>query len=262
MPEGPEVYVMTANFKKRFPINTKLIDIKILHQRYENIPQDFIDTFPTSIKEIYSRGKKSIINFGEWSMLVSYGMSGHWETRKNKHAQLHFKFENSDYYWVSSRSLPTCVIQFLKRNELVVELNKLGLDIISDQPSQKQILQVYGNSRRNISAFLLDQTKFSGIGNYIRAVVLYRCGISPHRTVNDLAKAEMVLIWETSKQVAKEAIAAKGMGIRDYKDENGDIVGVDFDITPYNCEMDSLGNPVISETIGGRTIWWVPNMQN
>ena len=262
MPEGPEVYVMTVKFKKRFPPGSKLLKIIPLHTRYENIPKRFIDITPLTIKKIYTRGKKSIINFGEWSLLVSYGMSGHWEINKGKYSQLHFKFDRGDYYWVSSRNLPICSVQFLKKDELERELDKLGLDIIRDNPLPNDILAVYGKCRRRIATFLLDQTKFSGIGNYIRAVVLYRCGISPHRTVDSLCPEELILIWDIAKQVSKEAISAKGMGIRDYKDENGNVVGINFDITPYNCEYDSLGNSVIAETIEGRTIWWVREMQN
>jgi len=91
---------------------------------------------------------------------------------------------------------------------------------------------------------------------------LYRCKISPHRTVDTLDDGEKWLIWDTAKTVAREAIGAKGMGMRDYKDEDGNVVGVNFDITPYGMKEDSFGNPVISESIGGRQTWWVPAVQS
>jgi formamidopyrimidine-DNA glycosylase len=107
----------------------------------------------------------------------------------------------------------------------------------------------------------MNQSYFCGIGNYVKAVVLYRCEISPHRKVSDLDDEEKWNIWETSKEVAQEAILAKGMGMRDYRDEDGEIVGVAFDITPYNCKQDKKGNPVKAESIAGRTTWWVPVIQ-
>jgi formamidopyrimidine-DNA glycosylase len=149
----------------------------------------------------------------------------------------------------------------LTHPQLISELDKLGLDIIRDDPDPEKVLAVYGNSRKNICAFIMEQNKFCGIGNYIKAVVLYRCGISPHRKVHELDDGQRWLIWETAKEVAEEAVAAKGMGMRDYKDENGKKVGVSFDITPYNMKKDNHGNKVTAEDIAGRTTWWVPAVQ-
>lgn len=264
MPEGPEVYVMTQKFKKRFPPGHSLTCIKVMHERYNDIPRAFLNSFPLKIIDIKSRGKKTIVQFKNWCLLVSYGMTGHWEVKNNKFAQLKFTFKSlkgfaNSYYWTSSRSLPTCIVEFLTNAQLA-KLD-LGLDIIHDNPSPEEVLNVYGYSKRNVCAFLMDQQKFSGIGNYIKAVILYRCKVSPHRKVNELDDGEKWLLWETAKQVAREAIAAKGMGIRDYKDEHGLVVGVSFDITPYNKIEDKFGNKVISEIIAGRQTWWVPEVQ-
>nr|QBK87414.1 MAG: formamidopyrimidine-DNA glycosylase [Marseillevirus LCMAC201] len=267
-PEGPEVYVMTQRMYSRFPSGTILVQIEILNERYSDIPADFLKKLPLKIIDITSKGKKTIVKFNKKRvLLISYGMSGHWETSPSKHAQLEFTFATpvglqSKYYWVSSRSLPTCVVRFLDYATLNSELDKLGLDIIHDDPDPEVVIDVYGKTRKNICAFMMDQTKFAGIGNYIKAVVLYRCEISPHRKTNELDDCEKWLIWETAQEVASEAISAKGMGIRDYKDESGKRVGVAFDITPYNKKKDSKGNTVVTEYIAGRTTWWVPAVQH
>ncbi len=295
MPEAPESYVMSQRFRHRFPPGHCLSKITALADRYKKgsdaIPAKFIKALPLKITDVTSKGKKTIVKFNKgWSLLASYGMSGHWEisqsdggglgnakrslrgesegfTRTPSYAQLEFTFANpaglkNKYYWVSSRSLPTCVVQFLTHPQLCSELDKLGLDIIRDDPDPEQVLEAYGNSRKNICAFIMEQNKFCGIGNYIKAVVLYRCGISPHCKVHELDDGQRWLIWETAKEVAEEAVAAKGMGMRDYKDENGKKVGVSFDITPYNMKKDYYGNKVTAEDIAGRTTWWVPAIQN
>ena len=41
----------------------------------------------------------------------------------------------------------------------------------------------------------------------------------------------------------------------------GKVVGVAFDITPYNCKKDTYGNLVTVENIAGRMTWWVPKVQ-
>lgn len=272
MPEAAEVYVMSKKLRNRFPPGHKLTRIKALNKRYtetkDRIPTAFQKSLPLTITEVTSKGKKTIVTFDKgWGLLISYGMSGHWEVQKGKYAQLEFTFTNpagmrNKYYWVSSRSLPTCVVQFLKHTELDAELDKLGLDIIKDDPTPEEVLDVYGTSKKNVCAFIMEQNKFCGIGNYVKACVLYRCGISPHRKVYELSDGDKWLIWETAKEVAHEAIAAEGMGVRDYKNEDGEPVGVNFDITPYNMKHDPDGNEVISENIAGRTTWWVPAVQN
>nr|QBK87803.1 MAG: formamidopyrimidine-DNA glycosylase [Marseillevirus LCMAC202] len=263
-PEAPEVYVMSQRMCARFPSGSNLVKVTALNDRYKGIPAGFLKKLPLKITDITSKGKKTIVRFNkQYALLISYGMSGHWETASSKHAQLEFIFANpagfrTNYYWVSSRSLPTCVVQFLNHAVLQTELDKLGLDIVRDDPDPETVLGVYGKTRKNICAFMMDQNKFTGIGNYVKAVVLYRCGVSPHRKTNELDDGEKWLIWETAKEVAAEAIAAKGMGIRDY---NGKKVGVAFDITPYNKKKDKKGHLVVAEDIAGRTTWWVPAVQ-
>ena len=270
-PEGPEVYVMSQRIRSRFPPGHRLMSVVAVNDRYRKgrdvIPAEFLKKLPLKITDITSKGKKTIVKFNKnWAFLISYGMSGHWETSTSKHAQLELTFANpsgfrNKYYWVSSRSLPTCVVQFLDHDTLQSELDKLGLDIVRDDPDPEAVLEVYGKSCKNICAFMMEQNKFAGIGNYIKAVVLYRCGISPHHKLNELDDGEKWLIWDTAKEVAAEAIAARGMGMRDYKDENGKTVGVAFDITPYSKKKDKHGNPVVAEDIAGRTTWWVPAVQ-
>ncbi len=264
-PEGPEVYVMTQKLHRRFPPGHILQSIEPIGDRYKDtIPKEFLASLPLKITKITSKGKKTIVKFQkQWSLLISYGMSGHWQLKKNKYAQLRFTFssvkgDESCYYWTSSRSLPTCVVQFLRHTELATEIEKLGYDIIRDDPTPEDVLGLYTGIRKNICAFMMEQDKFCGIGNYVKAAVLYRCEISPHRKVHQLDDGEKWLIWEYAKEVANEAIAAKGMGI---SDENGVVVGVAFDITPYNCKKDKHGNPSTAENIAGRMTWWVPKVQ-
>lgn len=269
MPEGPEVYVMSERFRKRHPVGTKVTAVIPLAERYRNqdaIPEDFLSSLPLTIQEVKSKGKKTIVDLGDWKLLISYGMSGHWEFKTSKQAQLEFRFKYQretvgSYFWVSSRSLPTCVVKFLTPEELESQLSKLGWDIVHDNPTPEEVLDAYGTTRKNVCAFLMEQDKFCGIGNYIKAVILYRCSISPHRKIHELDDGEKWLLWETATEVAREAIRARGMGMRDYKDEDGKVMGVSFDITPYNKKKDKMGNKVVFEDIAGRRTWWVPAVQ-
>jgi formamidopyrimidine-DNA glycosylase len=149
----------------------------------------------------------------------------------------------------------------LREPEAIAAIDKLGFDVLRDEISEQTIVGLFGSTTKNICAWMMEQDKIAGIGNYIKAVTLYRCKISPHRRVCDLTDQEKIQIWKMAKAVAKEAVAAEGMGIRDYRDESGTVVGVAFDITPYGCKKDQEGRNVLAETIAGRTTWWVPTVQ-
>lgn len=188
-------------------------------------------------------------------------MTGHWTVCKHKYSQLEFIFNTGSYFWTTTRNLTTCLIEFLSLKVIQDKLNKLGIDILSN-PKITNIFNVYPpTSRKNICSFLMDQKYFAGIGNYLKAVILYRCRISPYRQVKDITEEEKWNIWVTTKIVAKEAIKKRGMGMRDYKDENGNKIGVAFDITPYRMKYDKEGYLVLCEKIAGRTTWWVPEKQ-
>lgn len=256
-PEGPEVYVMTKKFEERIPCGSTLIKLDALCKRYSSIPAGFTTSFPLVVQEITSKGKKTIVKFDkDWSLLISYGMTGQWDTDRNGSAQLEFTFRTPKkatrlYYWTSSRNLSTCTIQFLSHSQLENCVAKLGLDIILDDPDRDTILEAYGKSKKNVCAFIMDQTRFCGIGNYIKAVTLYRCRVSPHSKINELDEKTKLLIWRVAKKVAMEAVAAN-------RGANHNLEG--FDMTPYNMTHDKHGNLVIAEDIAGRTTWWVPAM--
>jgi DNA-formamidopyrimidine glycosylase len=71
------------------------------------------------------------------------------------------------------------------------------------------------NLSREIGAVLLDQTVAAGIGNYLRADILFVCGLSPFRTVADLTSDELLRLCQVIPQIARRAYETGGVSVTD-----------------------------------------------
>ncbi len=71
------------------------------------------------------------------------------------------------------------------------------------------------HSRREIGVALLDQRICAGIGNYIRAEVLFFCGINPFTLIKDLTDSELQCLGEQIPLVGSRALAQPGVSVPD-----------------------------------------------
>jgi endonuclease VIII-like 1 len=78
-------------------------------------------------------------------------------------------------------------------------------------------------AKRDISEVLLEQKYFNGIGNYLRAEILYRAKILPSRNSYDILSDSnnFQVISNLCKSVAEEAIYLGGGQIKNWKNPFG-----------------------------------------
>ena len=119
---------------------------------------------------------------------------------------------------------------------------------------------------KKIGIVLLNQKVISGIGNYLRADVLWLSKISPFRKVNNLSDLEIKNLYNNSKILT--------WGDYDYNNAvKMDIIkkstkipsDYDRDFFVYYSDKDIYGNPVIKEELyegnQKRFIYWVKEIQ-
>ena len=68
---------------------------------------------------------------------------------------------------------------------------------------------------RTVGAALLDQTLVAGIGNYLRAEILYACRIDPWRKVADLSDADVACLATTIPSLSARAYQTDGRTVND-----------------------------------------------
>jgi formamidopyrimidine-DNA glycosylase len=108
----------------------------------------------------------------------------------------------------------------------------------------------------------MDQRVLAGIGNYLKAEVLYHSRVSPWRKVKDLADEEVVDLHDNAVRLINLSYNMGGATIQNYRqpDDSGGLYSRRFAV--YGQEADPHGNAVIREkTPEGRTTHWVPELQ-
>ncbi|HEX8236242.1 MAG TPA: DNA-formamidopyrimidine glycosylase family protein [Abditibacteriaceae bacterium] len=61
------------------------------------------------------------------------------------------------------------------------------------------------HAERTVGAALLDQTIVAGLGNYLRAEILFKCRINPWKCVRDLSEAEVTKLCRAVPQITRRA---------------------------------------------------------
>lgn len=108
---------------------------------------------------------------------------------------------------------------------------------------------------KNIGEFLMEQKYVSGIGNYLRAEILYRCKISPFRELKDITETEKKTLYKVIIDTIYESYIKQGP-------KNGYIETGDFYLYCYERSEDDYGNPIYKESDSkNRTIHYCPNVQ-
>ena len=100
----------------------------------------------------------------------------------------------------------------------IENLSTLGPDILPYNgtfDSAEFARRLSRHPEREIGAALLDQRICAGIGNYIRAEVLFFCGINPFILVKDLTGIQHSCLNQTIPLVGARALAQPGVSVSD-----------------------------------------------
>ena len=267
MPEGPELKVLCDGLKNILE-NNILSDIEILSGRYllpEKKPQlldDLISLLPLKIKEINVKGKLLyFILENNWVILNTMGMSGSWTKVFRKHCHIEFTYNDTDKIWFCDpRRFGT--IKILKDTTMLEEkLNSLGPDLLSSNISTDYFIQrMKKHKKKNITKVLMNQSIFSGCGNYIKSESLYRSGISPHNNIENISDTRLENLLIELQSVMSESYLSQGATISTFYNVQNQKGGFTFQV--YGRNKDENGNHIIKEkTPDGRTSHWVKEIQ-
>ena len=285
MPEKAEIAIMSDQLQSKLVGNKCSQMIMLPKSRYwreklysscEMPYQDFgthrlynINSDCTMIK---SRGKKIIIEFNtpintQFRMVSSCGMDGRWSWEHGKHTCLILIFDTFCAYYddVTNKGLfSICLYPSLEHEHIFKEV---GPDLMTEEVTHdiyKMIITSVRIRNMKIMLFMMEQKYMSGIGNWLRADILYKCRINPHRILCSLSEQDIYNLFYYSKLTIWEAYQNNGLTIQDYLSPDGKN-GVHKCLC-YGRNFDDNGFQIIKEKDGpeghkGRTIHWCPQMQ-
>ena len=211
-----------------------------------------------------------------WYIYNTLGMTGQYSTKKDKYCALEFNFQknknlkNTDkvlnikkkLYFRDIRNFGT--IKFINDlTEFNFELNKLGPDLLDNDTTLIIFMdRIKKHKNKNITQVLMNQSIFSGIGNYIKSESLYKAKISPHNIIDDISDERLKELFNNIKQTMNDSYTIQFSNDKSYYNflsGKGDFYKM---LKVYRKDYDIDGNIIISEkTLDGRTTHWVKSVQ-
>jgi formamidopyrimidine-DNA glycosylase len=272
MPELPEVARTVLNLNQA--MKGEILEDVIVHSgRYAKHGDPaglggFREDLPAKIENITFQGKLIIFEFTsycsgkKWWAWNTLGMGGGWRNDKVKHSHVEFRTKSGSVFFTDIRNFGTLKftddIEETDRKKRTIGPNHLN-DEIPDSLFKERLMK-YPN--RTMPEVLMNQSLIGGIGNYIKAEVLYIAGISPHRLVGSLGDDEFSTLNKATLNVIRSSYARRGATISTYKDIDGEEGDFKFYFRVYGRSTCENGFPVVRETTKDkRTTHWVPQLQ-
>lgn len=106
-------------------------------------------------------------------------------------------------------------LKLFTRSQLAESQKNLGPDILSPDFSEKYFFKQLQSSSRSIKIFLLDQTKFAGIGNIYACDSLFLSKINPLTPSKNISLSKANALCRNLKKIMSESILHGGSTARD-----------------------------------------------
>lgn len=185
MPEGPEVRSLVDSISSRFEGDSwQLTSAAIISGRYSKAaPENWdimLSKLPAKVNHVKCKGKFIYFQCGDFYIFNTLGLSGGWSLSPSKtYTRASFTLSKGTntqkslqfYDMIGYGTLKIC----LSKTELDQKLKKIGMCWLDEKPSFEDFLTRVKKTKPNrpLVVFLMDQTKLSGIGNYILSEGLF-----------------------------------------------------------------------------------------
>lgn len=150
-------------------------------------------------------------------------------------------------------------------------LGRLGPDPLDDETDpdllRKEFIRRVRASRRTVGELVMDQSIAAGVGNIYRAEALFRQGISPHRKGANVSAQRLGKLWGDFVYLLNEGVVTGRIRTVDPALVSDDVHVADpqakkwFVYKRAGQPCLSCGNPVKTEVMAGRNLFWCSTCQ-
>jgi len=232
MPEVIEV-LKYADFIRGKLKDKNITEIHVLNGRYHHhgVFEGFEalkKALPLKVKDVETKGKFLYIELeGDIWLLSTLGLSGGWVWHKGhdskdsqdsyefpkivkhldtaayeanvlKHLNVEFKTATGSLFFYDVLSFGT-LKAITDKADLEKKLHTIGPDMSTITLEEFKTQLKSAKPAKPIGTVLTDQHLISGIGNYLRADVLWLCRISPFRHMSAITGPEYKKLWEATR---------------------------------------------------------------
>lgn len=277
MPEGPEVENVIRWLRKEIQ-NQAIRKVSILYPKL--LQNESVESFETKLVGEHFRsfkrlGKYLIFELDHYDLIGHLRMEGKFllipdETTLNDLDEKIVRHIHARFWLEDGRILVYQDVRKFGRLALYSKIEDwwtlpsflhVGKDVLDPTLTAQELYQKGSRKKRNIKAFLLDQSILAGIGNIYADEILFESQISPHTLTCDLTLAQYERLLNAAQHILQEAMAYGGTTIRTFS-YGGHSGGYQNKLRIHEQkECPICHTPLKREVVAGRGTWACPKCQ-
>ena len=203
MPEGPEVKLLVGQLNK---LEGKKITFADIKEGPTTGLNTFLRDLPVRINSIHCKGKLIWWELSKgWFIVNHMGMEGWWQLGEvPEFWTIHIVIDGGDAWWQNFRFGKlefTQDVDYLKN-----KIGKLGWDPLGQtKPDWENIIKRFRrHNRLALADVLLEQDILCGIGNYLRADIMWIAKVYPLVKVKDLKDKFLIKLTKIAQKYSRE----------------------------------------------------------
>jgi endonuclease VIII len=268
MPEGPEIFL--AARKVHDAVAGQSVNVQFLYPKSQPIQQQWPKR--VRISRVYARSKAMLTEFEHDVVLYSHNqLYGQWVVHKKsepllpKQVRLIFETDQAKVVLYSATDF-----KWLKRGHEKEHpyLAKLGPDVLEVSVTAAKVSQRLSEyPKRVIADALLNQQVVAGLGNYLRADILFTAKINPLLKIGALTEKQLKLVGQVAKQLTQRSVKNNGVVRPMSKYRHSLRQGLDYEQARFFAfDREGLpcwecGTTIARVEQGGRGLFYCPSCQ-
>jgi endonuclease-8 len=263
MPEGPEI-------RRAADLLIKAIRLKPLTNVWFSFPQ--LKRYQAALTgekiiDIETRGKALLTHFSNGLSMYSHNqLYGIWqvvdtgqrpETKRDLRVALESKDKGILLY--SASDIDIAERDHIERHPFLLRVGPDILDKRLDAAAVLMRLQDKRFCRRQLAGLLLDQAFLAGLGNYLRAEILWQAGILPTHKPADLTQQQLILLADALLEVPRLSYTTRGKAVHKGHQSQTLFKFHVFGREGEPCER--CGNVIVRTMMANRPFFYCQNCQ-
>lgn len=263
MPEGPECHAIAARLG-RWLEGRRVKALRVLGGRYMKKAPAGLSRLRSELEAAGERGLDvtavgakgklmyiTLERMGRVSVILStMGLSGTWTRRRTKHCDIVLDTDNGPIWFKDQLHYGT--LSVTDDVGLDRKLRSLGPDVTRGDKLSESFWWDFARQHgaTSVAEALMKQEWLAGVGNYLKAEILFEAGIAPLSQLDDLPRAKLLDLLHALNEIPRRWYEAKiGRGPRQK-------------MRVYGKRRCPSGNAVVrTKTPDSRITHWVPERQ-
>ncbi len=271
MPEGPEILYFSTLFKKKLN-DTTITDIKSYTDKPAIIPKDYIG----KVLSIECKGKLLWFELSgitqNYFLHIHYGITG-WLTFDEPEKNIKFEFiikkkdKEIKMYMEDRRRFSK--VQFYNKEQHDKIISELGIDIFTKEFTEEKFIEEVKSKNMVLAAFLLNQSIFAGIGNYIKNEAMYMTWLRVKIKTSDLTDEQisklynniLFVSYSTLIEMLQSSKAEKYLE-KSKRTNEPNKLEIPYEYKIYSREETTDGKKVFKVKVAGRDSYCIKELCN